>query len=150
MDTLQTTADVLEAIRRHGESAYPEEGCGFLLGRIAAGGAVQAVRTHRADNEREAERERRFTLSPAAYRAAEAAAEAEGLDVVGFYHSHPDHPARPSETDVAEAPFPGYAYVIISVENGRSVALTAWDLCPDRSGFDPCDIAPILANTFVS
>jgi proteasome lid subunit RPN8/RPN11 len=143
---MRATDDVLNAIRRHGAEAYPEEGCGFLLGEMNAGG-VRATRVHRAGNERATERERRFTLSPAAYRTAEAAAEDAGLDVVGFYHSHPDAPARPSETDLTEAPFSGYAYVIVGVEDGQPAALTAWQLAPDRSRFVEDDITRDAAAT---
>lgn len=138
---MHATAEVLEHIRRHGADAYPEEGCGFLLGTAGAGDeGHRVVRAHRAGNLQNENRERRFLLSPDAYRAAQAAAEEDNLDVVGFYHSHPDHPARPSETDLAEAPFPGYAYVIVSVEEGRPAALAAWTLAADRSRFHEEDI----------
>ncbi|PSQ71002.1 MAG: hypothetical protein BRD38_03590 [Bacteroidetes bacterium QH_9_67_14] len=140
---MRAKTDVLQAIRRHGAEAYPEEGCGFLLGRMDGDGTQQVTRIHRAGNERAENRERRFTLSPEAYRAADAAADAHGLDVVGFYHSHPDHPARPSETDLAEAPFPGYAYVIVSVQDGRPADLTAWTLAPDRSQFHQAEVASL-------
>ena len=131
---MHTTDDVLQAIRRHGAEAYPEEGCGFLLGQMQ-GGDIHVTRLYRAGNEQAENRERRFTLSPKAYRAAQAAAETDDLDVVGFYHSHPDHPARPSETDLKEAPFPGYAYVIVAVKDGQPSELTAWQLASDRSRF---------------
>lgn len=138
---MQATDDVLQQIRAHGAEAYPEEGCGFLLGTMGAED-IRVTQTRRAGNERAENRERRFTLSPEAYRAAEAAADEQGLDVVGFYHSHPDHPARPSATDLAEAPFPGYAYAIVSVQDGAPADLTAWTLAPDRSRFTEESITP--------
>lgn len=131
-----TTPDVLDAIRTHGADAYPEEGCGFLLGTITdAGNHVQAAR--RVANRQTENRERRYTITPDDYRAADKAAREQGVDVVGFYHSHPDHPARPSETDLREATFPGYTYVIVSVQDGTPADLTAWSLAPDRSQFKP-------------
>ena len=133
---MKTTTDVLNQIRAHGRAAYPEEGCGFLLGRAAQDGNHVTV-TRRADNEDECNRRRRYTLAPADYRAADEAARAAGLDVVGFYHSHPDHPARPSDTDLAEATFPGYTYVIVAVKSGTPADVTAWTLAPDRSRFLP-------------
>ncbi|NBC16796.1 MAG: hypothetical protein GVY18_05690 [Bacteroidetes bacterium] len=133
---MQTTPHVLDAIRAHGEATYPEECCGFLLGRVTPDGnhvtAIQQVTNRQATN-----RERRYTITPDDYQAAARAAQAQGLDVVGFYHSHPDHPAQPSETDLAEATFPGYTYVIVSVQQGAAQNLTAWALAPDRSRFDP-------------
>lgn len=140
---MQTTSDVLDAIRAHGEATYPEECCGFLLGRTTPAGnevvAIQRVANRQATN-----RERRYTITPDDYQAAAKAARIQGLDVVGFYHSHPDHPARPSETDLAEATFPGYTYVIVRVQQGAADELTAWALAPDRSRFDP---EPITLDT---
>ena len=133
---MQTTPDVLDAIRTHGEATYPEECCGFLLGHVTPDGnlvvAIQRVANRQATN-----RERRYTITPDDYQAAARAAATQGLDVVGFYHSHPDHPAQPSETDLAEATFPGYTYVIVSVQQGAADEITAWALAPDRSRFDP-------------
>ena len=85
-------------------------------------------------------RERRYQITPDDYRKAEEHAQANDLDIVGFYHSHPDHPARPSQTDLAEATFPGYTYVIISVNDGAPEELTAWSLATDRSQFNHEDI----------
>ena len=142
---MTTTTDVLNEIRAHGRTAYPEEGCGFLLGRTTERGN-RVTATRRAGNEDERNRRRRYTLAPADYRAADEAARAAGLDVVGFYHSHPDHPARPSDTDLREATFPGYTYVIVAVAEGTPAELTAWTLAPDRSRFLP---EPIRSNASV-
>ncbi len=132
---METTESVLDAIRQHGADAYPEEGCGFLLGPVTDDGASRVTALHRAANRRAENRERRYELTADDYRAADAAAQEQGLDVVGVYHSHPDHPARPSETDLDEATFPGFPYVIVSVRDGTPDALTAWTLAPDRSEF---------------
>jgi proteasome lid subunit RPN8/RPN11 len=132
---MTTTADVLDAIRSHGEAAYPEEGCGFLLGTVRDG--TNHVHTiQRVENRHTTDRTRRYTITPDDYREAQKAATEQNLDIVGFYHSHPDHPAQPSETDVAEATFPGYTYVIVSVQEGTADELTAWTLATDRSRFE--------------
>jgi proteasome lid subunit RPN8/RPN11 len=130
-----TTQDVLDDIRRHGAEAYPEEGCGFLLGTTTDDGTRRVVATRRVPNRRSDQRTHRYQLTADDYHAADQAARERGLDVVGTYHSHPDHPARPSETDLEEATFPGFTYVIVSVQNGEPAALTAWTLAPDRSEF---------------
>jgi len=135
-----TTQDVLDQIREHGADAYPEEGCGFLLGTVTEDGQNRVTAIRRAANRQSEWRTRRYQLTADDYREADAAAQEQGLDVVGIYHSHPDHPARPSETDLEEATFPGYTYVIVSVQDGTPDALTAWSLAPDRSEFREEDI----------
>ena len=130
-----TTETVLDAIREHGADAYPEEGCGFLLGTVTTDGENRVRALHRTANRHPENRERRYELTAEDYRNADSAAQEQGLDVVGVYHSHPDHPARPSETDLAEATFPGFTYVIVSVHDGAPEDLTAWSLAPDRSEF---------------
>ena len=135
-----TTEAVLESIRRHGTDAYPEEGCGFLLGTVTDDGENRVTAIRRAVNRQSEWRTRRYQLTADDYREADEAAREQGLDVVGIYHSHPDHPARPSETDLEEATFPGYTYVIVSVHDGTPKSLTAWTLAPDRSQFHREDI----------
>jgi proteasome lid subunit RPN8/RPN11 len=133
-------SNVLDAIRQHGADAYPEEGCGFLLGTVTDDGENRVTSIRRATNREDERRIRRYQLTADDYRAADEAAREQGLDVVGIYHSHPDHPARPSETDLEEATFPGYTYVIVSVHDGTPEDLTAWTLAPDRSEFHREDI----------
>ena len=133
---MHTTPNILDAIREHGEATYPEECCGFLLGRITADGDNYVVSAWRVENRHAENRKRRYTITPQDYHAADCAARNQELDIVGFYHSHPDHPARPSATDLAEATFPGYTYVIVSIRDGQAADLTAWSLAPDRSRFD--------------
>lgn len=132
---MRTHPDILDAVRAHGQAAYPEECCGFLLGHAGAEGNHVAAAT-RVENRQAENRERRYTITPEDYHAADRIARRQGLDIVGFYHSHPDHPARPSATDLAEATFPGYTYVIVSIREGRAADLTAWSLAPDRARFD--------------
>ena len=129
---------VLAEIRAHGSSAYPEECVGALLGEAGpAGKVVRAAR--RVENARSEERGRRYLVGPEAYRAVEESARKEGLEVLGFYHSHPDHLARPSEYDREHA-WPRYSYVIVSVERGAPRALTSWELRDDREQFDEEEI----------
>ncbi len=132
---MRTHDEILDAIRSHGSKAYPEESCGFLLGRMTeAGNYVAAVVP--VKNSRKSNRERRFRIEAEDFHRADQAARKQGWDIVGFYHSHPDHPARPSATDLAEATFPGYTYVIVSVLKRRPGQITAWSLWPDRSRFE--------------
>ena len=136
---MQTKTDVLAHIRRHGEETYPEECCGFLIGRLHTDGN-EAVYARRAVNRNENRREDRYIIAPGEYLEADLAARRENLDIVGIYHSHPDHPAVPSRTDLELATFPGYSYVIVSVENGKATNLAAWALAEDRSRFLPEEI----------
>ena len=138
---METTPSILDQIRRHGADAYPEEGCGFLLGTVTNDGTNRITALHRAANRHAENRERRYELTTDDYRDADAAAQDQGLDVVGVYHSHPDHPARPSETDLEEATFPGYTYVIVAVHDGTPEDLTAWTLAPNRSEFQREEIS---------
>jgi len=125
--------DLLERIRAHGAESYPEECCGTLLGD--GDGARKVVRlTRPLANSREGGREHRYLIGPEAFSEAEAAARAEGLEVVGIYHSHPDHAARPSEHDREHA-WPWFSYVIVSVERGRPREVTSWVLAEDRARF---------------
>ncbi len=142
-----TTDSILERIRRHGADAYPEEGCGFLLGTVTDDGENRVTALRQAENQQDERRTRRYQLTPNDYREADKAAQEQGLDVVGIYHSHPDHPARPSETDLEEATFSGYTYVIVSVHDGTPKDLTAWTLAPDRSEFHREDIDVLATET---
>jgi proteasome lid subunit RPN8/RPN11 len=126
---------VVQEIRSAGALSYPEECCGALLGRSSDGSkSVLAARPFANGNADE--RERRYYVGPDAYREAEAWARQQGLDVVGIYHSHPDHPARPSEFDREHA-WPWYSYVIVSVEQGKPSRMTSWVLTEERDRFDP-------------
>jgi proteasome lid subunit RPN8/RPN11 len=128
--TLTITAAVASAIRRHGEETFPHECCGALIG--TDGGVTAAVPL---SNTTEEGPRRRFLVRPADYRQAEQrAAELDG-ELLGFYHSHPDHPARPSQYDLDHA-WPTFAYIIVSVMSGHAADMTVWFLRDDRSTFD--------------
>ena len=131
---LQLTTQHDAAIRAHGAEDYPHECCGFLVGR-AEGQTVIVARTVPAANTREDSPRNRFEIEPGELVHTDRAARAEGLGVVGFYHSHPDAPAVPSSFDREHA-WPGYCYVIVSVRQGSPQELRSWLLRDDRSGFD--------------
>ncbi|HTM34495.1 MAG TPA: M67 family metallopeptidase [Vicinamibacterales bacterium] len=122
---------VVEAIRDHGAEAYPHECCGALLGRDGT-----IVEAWALPNTTEEGPRRRFLIRPADYRSAEERANATGQELLGFYHSHPDHPARPSQYDLDHA-WPVFMYVILSVMSGEPGDLTSWRLAADRSAFEP-------------
>ena len=117
-------------IRRHGEETYPHECCGALVGQNGA-----AIATVALPNATEEGPRRRFLVRPIDYRLAEQRARELGGDLVGFYHSHPDHPARPSQYDLDHA-WPTFAYVIVSVVAGAAEDMTVWWLKDDRTTFE--------------
>ena len=120
-------------IDRAAQAAYPAEACGWLLGPEGEDitDAVPAL-----NEEADARQGARYLMTPASYRAVDAAASRRGLQVVGVFHSHPDHPALPSATDLAEA-WPSWVYVIVPVAGGVAGAARAWRLRDDRRAFDP-------------
>jgi len=127
-------ATVLEAIREHGRKTYPEECCGALLG-VHGGERAAVRRIERLANNRGGQRRRRFRIDAADYRRVEAAAEEAGLVLLGFYHSHPDHPAVPSDYDREHA-MPFFHYVVLSVRSGQPGAIASWVLSEDRAAFE--------------
>ncbi len=128
---------IAEAIRAHAREDYPHECCGALLG-LEEGSVRRITTLVRLNNERTDERERRFYVSPQQVLMVERKATREGLLLLGFYHSHPDHPAVPSEYDRQHA-LPYYSYVIVSVQKGEPKELRSWRLKEDRSAFDEED-----------
>jgi proteasome lid subunit RPN8/RPN11 len=131
---IELAAGVARAVRRHGQETYPHECCGALVG--ASGQVVAAVPL---PNTTEEGPRRRFMVRPADYRLAETRAGELGGELLGFYHSHPDHPARPSQYDLDHA-WPNFAYVIVSVASGVPQDMTVWFLREDRSSFDEGDL----------
>ena len=141
---IRIPAELLGEIHRHSERDYPHECCGALLGRVYPGAPEadadgtetrEVAALHAAANRREtAAAPRRFLITADDYRVIEREARARNLDVIGFYHSHPDHPARPSEYDREHA-LPWYSYVIVSVSAGRAGETASWILGDDRGGF---------------
>jgi proteasome lid subunit RPN8/RPN11 len=124
-----------ERIRREGEKSYPNECCGILLGRTGAEGSRVVEDLVPIENAWETgEQYHRFQIEPEDMMRAEREARKRGLDVLGFYHSHPDHPAKPSDFDREQA-LPFYSYIITAVERGIAGDLTSWELKTDRSEF---------------
>ncbi|MEA2693959.1 MAG: hypothetical protein QOJ16_3346 [Acidobacteriota bacterium] len=126
----------LQAIGHHASASYPEECCGVLIGHAADRDTATVVeRILSVGNEREDSRHNRYVISPETILAAQKEARGLGLDIVGYYHSHPDHPARPSDFDRDHA-WPGLSYLIVAVERGRVVEARSWRLTDDRESFD--------------
>ena len=134
MNRLFISHSHLQTIGRHASVSYPDECCGVLIGRAQAGGTF-VERILSVGNEREDSRHNRYLISPETILAAHKEARALGLDVVGYYHSHPDHPARPSDFDREHA-WPGVSYLIVSVEQRNVVDTRSWRLNDDRESFD--------------
>lgn len=132
---------LVEAIRAHGVRTYPHECCGALFGRDlnGGGGEREVLEVMALDNQREDSPGNRFAVAPLDVIAADRAAHAKGLEVVGWYHSHPDHPARPSEFDRQHA-WPWYSYVIVKVEKGAAREMTSWRLKEDRGQYEEEEI----------
>lgn len=128
--------DQEQAIEQHGEETFPNECCGFMLGRMD-GEDRMVVELLRVENEREEENQyNRFLITPETYMRGDKRARQKELDIVGFYHSHPNAPARPSQYDLDHA-WPVYSYIIVSIQDGAAADMTSWLLKDDRSAFDP-------------
>ncbi|WP_353068418.1 M67 family metallopeptidase [Tunturibacter empetritectus] len=153
-----------EALRAHGEETYPNECCGVLLGKNIAGegdgapvnsaAAVNYVQQIvRAGNTRTDSAHNRYHIAPQELVKIQRQARGLGLDIVGFYHSHPDHPAQWSKTDFAEAHWLGCSYIITSVEQGKAILTNSFLLSgtgEDDKNFEDqaiqIDIAPNVAE----
>src|SRR5262245_13849929 len=127
---LTITASADRAIRAHGQETYPHECCGALLGRDAGVTDLVALPNTTEEGPR-----RRFLVRPSDYQLAERRATELGVELLGFYHSHPDHPARPSQYDLDHA-WPTFAYIIVAVAQGAAADMTVWYLKDDRSSFE--------------
>jgi proteasome lid subunit RPN8/RPN11 len=121
----------MTAIRRHGSRIYPDECCGALLGPHSG----EVTEAYPLDNTFPDGQRRRFLVGPDEYRRAEKRATETGLNLLGFYHSHPDHPAEPSQFDLDHA-WPNLSYLIISVRQGQPKEARSWRLKADRSAFE--------------
>jgi len=132
LESLLLGPGIAEAIRRHGVETYPNECCGALIG---TDGDVKMV-SHVAPlpNTTEEGARRRFLIRPSDYKFVEEEAKRLNQDLLGFYHSHPDHPARPSQYDLDHA-FPFFWYVIVSIQQATPEKMTVWRLADDRSEF---------------
>ncbi len=143
MSALRLSRTIYQALRAHGEETYPHECCGALLGRPEAGG-WQVTAAVRAGNTRTDSAHNRYQIAPAELVRIEREARRQGLEIAGFYHSHPDHPAQWSATDFAEAHWLGCSYVITEVAQGRATITNAFLLAgatEEDKRFEPQSIA---------
>jgi len=138
--TLWISDHLAEKIRAHGAETYPHECCGALLGRDSEASSQDAVREVLGllplVNRRDDSPRNRFSVTAEDVLKADKSAQAQGLEVIGWYHSHPDHPARPSQYDRDHA-WPWYSYIIVSVHKGAPQDMTSWRLNDDRQEFSP-------------
>ena len=125
----------LLTVHRHAQFTYPEECCGVLMGRPLRGregGFVERVLA--VPNVAPGERRRTYAIAPATLLAAQKEARRAGLEIVGYYHSHPDQPAQPGERDRRDA-WPGLSYLIVSIEGGEVAETRSWRLAADGERF---------------
>ena len=132
MMTLRIRQNLLEEVYAHAVQTYPEECCGFLLGRGDQDRIISA--TLPAKNSSHNSRKTRYVIDPAEIMKCERDANAKGLSILGYYHSHPDHPAVPSEFDRKNA-WPSYSYLIVSVMLGSVAGVRSWRLSEDAVKF---------------
>jgi proteasome lid subunit RPN8/RPN11 len=136
---LKISSELADKIRAHGAQTYPHECCGALLGRDTEVADQRVYREihglHPLVNRRDDSPNNRFSVTSQDVLDAEKAARQQGLEVVGWYHSHPDHPARPSQFDRDHA-WPWYSYIIVSVANRIPEEMTSWRLSDDRTEFE--------------
>jgi proteasome lid subunit RPN8/RPN11 len=152
---IRLSEKIVDEIEFHAEQTYPEECCGMMLGfsdkNIHRIESVIPIDNSQGDN-----RKRRFLITPDQYRHAEKLADKGKMELLGFYHSHPDHPAAPSVFDTDHA-LPWFSYIIVSVEKGKAAAMTAWLLNEERTQFvermimvEPSSPAPFIRSTVLS
>ena len=132
--TIEIPKAVLQAIQDHAREAYPEECCGFLIGHSSAPRRV--VESRRARNVATENRSRRYMVDPLELLRVDDDVRKKNLDLIGIYHSHPDHPAAPSEFDRSRATS-WYSYVIVSVVDGQPKDTTAWSFDEAARAFRP-------------
>ena len=131
---LRIGAGDVEHIHDHAKEAYPEECAGAIVG-MDTGDMKIVVDVWRAKNTHEEDRGRRFLIEPLQIKEFEERTQERDMDLLGFYHSHPDHPAQPSQYDLDHA-WPTFAYIIVAVMNGIATDSTVWFLKDDRSSFE--------------
>jgi proteasome lid subunit RPN8/RPN11 len=132
--TLRLSGALADEIRHHGEAAYPAECCGAMVGRVE-GAAKEVLRLSPAVNRR-TDDPHRYLIAPDDLRQLEREVRGAGQEIVGYYHSHPDHPARPSAFD-AEHAWPWYSYLIVRIDRGRGADLASWVLDDERPLMHP-------------
>lgn len=132
--TLRLSGALADEIRHHGEAAYPAECCGAMVGRVE-GAAKEVLRLSPAVNRR-TDDPHRYLIAPDDLRQLEREVRGAGQEIVGYYHSHPDHPARPSAFD-AEHAWPWYSYLIVRIDRGRGADMASWVLDDERPLMHP-------------
>jgi proteasome lid subunit RPN8/RPN11 len=125
---LKIPGGLYDEIRKHSEATYPNECCGVLVGEFDEAGGKVVIKLMQCGNTRTDSPANRYHINPSELVRIQREALLAGHDIVGFYHSHPDHPARWSVTDLAEAHWTGCSYVITSVENGHAVLTNSFVL----------------------
>jgi proteasome lid subunit RPN8/RPN11 len=140
---IQFTPEQREQMAAHGERTYPHECCGILIGR-REGAAKRVEEVRPAGNARDDSPQNRYLIQPEEMLQAERDARRSGREILGFYHSHPDVPARPSQYDLEHA-WPVYSFLIMSVQQGKTQDMHAWVLLDDRSRFEEEDIK-VMSN----
>ena len=149
---LKLSQQDFESLRQHGEETYPYECCGVILGHI--NDEVREVRgLVRAGNTRDDSPHNRYNISPGELIRIQRQGREKGLDIIGFYHSHPDHPPQPSSTDLAEAHWFGCSYVITSVAKGKADVTNSFALAgstEDDKHFVQEEVQPVKETVSVS
>jgi proteasome lid subunit RPN8/RPN11 len=130
---MKIARSAMEAVRAHGAEGYPHEICGILVGPRGSRTAIEAKRARNIIVERARDR---YEIDPRDHIRIQREADADGQDIVGYYHSHPDHPAQASRFD-AERAWSGYVYLIVSVANGEAVDANAFTAEKDGGPFRP-------------
>jgi proteasome lid subunit RPN8/RPN11 len=125
---LKLSQSAYDSLRRHGEETYPRECCGVLLGEVGDNGVRTVTSVTRAGNTRTDSAHNRYNIDPKELVRIQREGRERGEDIIGFYHSHPDHPGQWSQTDLAEAHWFGCSYVITSVEKGKAVLTNSFEL----------------------
>jgi proteasome lid subunit RPN8/RPN11 len=143
METIAVSENIATEIRAHGAETYPHECCGALLG-VDAENLREVRALHKLVNRRDDSPRNRFAVTSEDVRDADRAAQKSGFEVIGWYHSHPDHPSLPSEYDREHA-WPWYSYIIVSVMEGKPGKMASWRLTDDRLRFEPEKISPEIS-----
>ncbi len=142
MSSLRIAEPLIAEIMREAVAAYPAECCGLLVGRGNVDDGIEVTRVVVSRNLAADARPDRFEVDPMVRFETMRAVEGTGEDIVGHYHSHPNHPAKPSDTDLAMAYEPELAWLIVGVENGKPGPLHAFRLKPDASAFEAIALNP--------
>jgi proteasome lid subunit RPN8/RPN11 len=145
---LKLSKDHFDELRRHGEETYPYECCGVLVGEVGDAGVKTVLAVVRCGNTRTDSPQNRYNIDPRDLIRIQRESQLAGWDIVGFYHSHPDHPAQWSTTDLADAHWVGCSYVITNVEKGKAVLTNSFLLIgeEDTKHFEDEEIQVDAAN----